>query len=171
MNKEAATVFATGNSPTVAAEPLARQIAGHPFFNGMSAEYLEILADYAMPATFQKDELIFREGDPANRFYLILEGEVALESYVKDWGTTLVQTLSAGDVLGWSWLFPPFYWHFDARALRPTKAIFLYGTRLRERCEQDHDFGYDLMKRTTEVVIRRLQKTRQHLLAVYGAPV
>lgn len=151
-------------------EPLLGQVAAHPFCRGMSPAHLRILADWAMPARFEKDERVFREGDPANRFYLILTGDVALETYVKDWGTTLIQTLGPGDVLGWSWLFPPYYWHFDARALQPTSAIFFYATRLRERCEQDHEFGYELMKRTTEVVIQRLQKTRQHLLSVCGAP-
>ena len=67
-------------------------------------------------------------------------------------------------MLGWSWLFPPYYWHFDARALEPTTAIFFYGTRLREQCEQDHDFGYEIMKRMTQVVIQRLQATRKQLL-------
>ena len=152
-------------------EPLIGRIAAHPFFRGISRAHLEILADCAMSVRFEKDELVFREGDPANRFYLVLTGEVALESYVKDWGTTLIQTVGPGEVLGWSWLFPPYYWHFDARALQPTTAIFLYGTRLREHCELDHEFGYELMKRTTEVVIQRLQNTRQHLLSVYGAPL
>jgi len=172
MKEEPATTSAAKSEPNAApADSVATQIAGQPFFRGMSAGQLEILAECAMPVRFERDERIFREGDPANRFYLILEGEVALECHIKDWGTTLIQTVGPGEVLGWSWLFPPYYWHFDARALQPTKAIFLYGTRLRERCEQDHDFGYELMERTTEVVIKRLQRTRRHLLSVYGAPV
>jgi CRP-like cAMP-binding protein len=156
-----------GRSPQV--ESLATQIAVHPFLKGMSAAHRNIMAECAMLASFRRDEVIFREGDRANRFYLILEGEVVLESVAKDRGPTFIQTLGAGDVLGWSWLFPPYYWHFDARALLPTRAIFLYGTRLRERCDQDHEFGYELLKRTTEVVIQRLQKTREHLLAISGA--
>jgi CRP-like cAMP-binding protein len=169
MKSEATTSRADSVGQSPLAEPLARRIAAHPFLKGMSASHREILADCAMSVHFRRSEIIFREGDPANRFYLILEGELALESRVKDRGTTLIQTVGAGDVLGWSWLFPPYYWHFDARALQPTKAIFLYGTRLREHCEQDHDIGYELMKRTAEIVIRRLQKTRQHLLTTYGA--
>jgi len=141
-------------------------IAQHPFLHGLEARYLQTLAECAIETRLQPGELIFREGEIANRFYLIQEGEVALESHVKDGGTLLIQTIGAGDVLGWSWLFPPYYWHFDARALKPTKAIFLYGARLRQRCEEDHDLGYALMKRLAAVVIQRLQSTRRQLLDV-----
>jgi len=96
----------------------------------------------------------------------IQQGKVALESGVGDRGTILIQTIGAGEVLGWSWLFPPYYWHFDARALEPTRAIFFYGTRLREYCEEDHDLGYDLIKRMAQVVLTRLQATRRQLLEV-----
>jgi CRP-like cAMP-binding protein len=77
-----------------------------------------------------------------------------------------IQTIGPGDVLGWSWLFPPYYWNFDARALEPTTAIFFYGTRLRDECEQDKALGYELMKRMTAVAIQRLQATRRQLLAL-----
>ena len=76
------------------------------------------------------------------------------------------QTIGDGDVLGWSWLFPPFYSHFGARALEPTQSIFLYGTRLREECKQNYEFGYTLMKRTVAVVIQRLQATRGRLVEI-----
>ena len=125
----------------------------------MKPAHLEVLCDCAMQTQFAKDQLIFREGDLANRFYLIQEGRVALESR-GDERTVLIQTVGAGDVLGWSWLFPPYYWHFDARAVVATKAIFFYGTRLRTQCEEDHDFGYELIKRMAAVVIVRLQAAR-----------
>jgi CRP/FNR family transcriptional regulator, cyclic AMP receptor protein len=150
------------------ASTLARAIAEHPFWKGMSPEHLKILADSAMYSRFEAGQLIFEEGDPANRFYLILEGKVVLESYVRERGTVLIETIGAGDVLGWSWLFPPYYWHFDARALEPTKAIFFYGTRLRENCEEDHEFAYQLLRRTAEVAIKRLQATRRELLEAHN---
>lgn len=100
----------------------------------------------------------------ANRFYLIRDGKVSLEAPRREGESTLVQYIGSGDVLGWSWLFPPYYWHFDARAVEPTNAVFFYGTRLREQCEQDHSFGYEMMKRTSEVVITRLQAERKRLL-------
>ena len=143
------------------------QIAEHPFLKGMSAAHLKTLAASAMQSQFEAGEMIFREGDPANRFYLIQQGKVALESNVRDRGPILIQNIGTRDVLGWSWLFPPYYWHFDARALEPTQAIFFYGTRLREQCEEDHDLGYDLTKRMAHVILIRLQSTRRQLLEVF----
>jgi CRP/FNR family cyclic AMP-dependent transcriptional regulator len=144
--------------------PLAEAIAAHRFVHGMKREHQKMLADSAMFKRFEKDELIFKEGDPANRFYLICRGKVALESTRNAESTPLVQYDGEDEVLGWSWLFPPYYWHFGARAAEPTAAIFFYGTRLREQCEEDPAFGYDLMKRVAGVVIKRLQVTRVQLL-------
>ena len=141
-------------------------ISKHPFLEGMNPHQLQILGDCAMLANFRAGEEIFCAGDPANRFYLILKGRVALESYVKDKGSTLIQTIGAGDVLGWSWLFPPYFWHFNARALEPTDAVFIYATPLRDECEFDHELGYELMKRMAEVMMRRLQATRKQLLGL-----
>ena len=139
-------------------------IAGHPFLRDLKPAHLHLLADSAMRVRFEAGELIFREGDPANRFYLLEQGRVSLESPRRDEAPVAVQVIGPGEVLGWSWLFPPYYWHFDARALEPTTAIFFYGTRLREQCEQDHSFGYEMMKRMAQVVIDRLQATRKQLL-------
>ncbi len=140
-------------------------IAGHPFLRSLKPEHLRLLADSAMRMRYEAGGIIFREGDPANRFYLIEQGRVSLESQQRDEEPVAVQVIGPGDVLGWSWLVPPHYWLFDARALEPTTAIFFYGTRLREQCEQDHDFGFEMMKRMTQVVICRLQAARKHLLA------
>jgi CRP-like cAMP-binding protein len=157
------TTTAKGESSAV--KPVESVIAEHPFLHGLKPEYLRLLADSALRMRYEAGELIFREGDPANRFYLIEQGCVSLESQRRDAGAVAIQVIGPGDVLGWSWLFPPYYWHFDARAAEPTMAIFFYGTRLRERCEQDHDFGYEMMKRMTQVVIHRLQAARKQLLA------
>lgn len=138
-------------------------ITEHALFRGLAPRYLALLTEAAMLKEFAAGEVIFREGDPANRFYLILDGEVALESTTCEGESVLVQTIGANDVLGWSWLFPPYYWHFDARATKLTKAIFFYGTWLRESCERDHDFGYEMMKRMSAVIIQRLQVTRRKL--------
>jgi CRP-like cAMP-binding protein len=146
-----------------AANPLLNEITEHPFFRGLPPEHLSLLADCAMRSHFEKDERIFRSGDPANRFYLLQKGKVALESATNGAATTL-QHIGAGDVLGWSWLFPPYTWHFDARAVEPTDAIFLYGTRVRELCDSNHDLGYELMNRTANVLIDRLMSVRRELV-------
>jgi len=148
------------------ARRLEAEITGQPFLKGLTEQHLTILASYAIETKFAAGQLIFREGDVANRFYLILEGKVTLEAEARDGQAMPIMTIGAGDVLGWSWLFPPYYWHLDARAVEPTKAIFFYGTRLREQCEQDPAFGYELMKRTSEVVIKRLQAARKYLVEV-----
>jgi len=144
--------------------PLAGAIAAHRFAADLKPEYLKRLAAVAMYRQFERNELIFRDGEPANRFYLICQGKIALKSRGDAESAPLVQVLGDGEVLGWSWLFPPYYWHFSARAVEPTNAIFFYATRLREQCEVDPAFGYDLMKRVAAIVIQRLQITRRQLL-------
>jgi len=143
---------------------MAELVASHPFLKDLDPHQQRLLADCAMEKSFEADELIFREGDPANRFYLILEGKVTLESYVQDRGRVEIQTIGSGDVLGWSWLLPPYYWQFDARAVERTKAIFFYATPLRDEAEADHELGYELYKRISAVMLKRLQATRRHLL-------
>jgi len=157
---------ATAKGESSAVKAIESVIAEHPFLRDFTPAHLRLLADSAMRMRYEAGELIFREGEPANRFYLIEQGRVSLESPRRDQAPVAVQVIGPGDVLGWSWPFPPYYWHFDARALEPTTAIFFYGTRLREQCEQDHDFGFEMMKRMTQVVIRRLQATRKQLLSI-----
>ena len=141
-------------------------IARQPFFQGLLGPQLQLLAASAMEMQFAAGESVLQEGAPANRFFVILEGKVALELEVDSDGTKLaIQTLGPGDDVGWSWLFPPYSVHVSARALEPTKTIFFYGTRLREQCEQDHELGYQLMKRIAEVATQCLQSTQQSLIA------
>jgi len=141
----------------------------HPFLKEISLAQLQTMAACAMDAEFSPGEHIFREGDPANRFYLIESGEVCIESARSEGPAVTIETLGHGEAMGWSWLFPPFYWHFDARAVTRVKAIFFYGTRLRELADEDHELGYLLLHRMAEVMIRRLQATRKQLLgALHG---
>ena len=143
---------------------LVDRIAAHPFLNGFTRVQLEKLAGYGMEVHFEPGEAIFRQGDPANRFYLIEKGEVELAARDEKDHSVLVQRIGPGDVLGWSWIFPPYRWEFDARAATPTTAIFLYGSLLREICEEDSELGYALMRACAEVVIERLQSARRQLL-------
>ena len=136
----------------------------HPFLEGLTGEQLAALAECAMPTSFQAGQVIFWQGEMANRFYLILEGRVILEAGLPEHSPATVDFVVGGDVLGWSWLFPPYVWNFTARALEPVQAIFFYGTWLRERCNADSALGYELMRRTVGVVIRRLQAARRQLI-------
>lgn len=142
----------------------AATLAAQPFLKGMPPKHLKVLADHAMPAKFKAGDLIFDEGRPANRFYLVCSGKVALQSMADSEHESIpIETIEAGSVLGWSWLFPPYFWHFQAQAVTPVVAIFFYGTRLREQCEADHELGYEIMKRISAVVVERLQMTRRRL--------
>jgi CRP-like cAMP-binding protein len=147
---------ASATSDTVKA--LGQLISRQTFFKGLKPIHVQSLADLAMEKEFKAGEHIFREGDPANRFYLILEGRVALHYEA---GEAATQTLGPGDDLGWSWLFPPYYFLATAQAVDPVKTIFFYGTRLRQRCEEDHDLGYEIMKRIAQVAIQHLNTARR----------
>ena len=148
-------------------ERLETIVAEHPFFHGIDAGHLQQIAATASTARFAAGEFLFREGDEANQFYLLRHGTIALETYIPGPGAVTIQTLLAGEVLGWSWLFPPYRWHFSARAVELTRAMARDGRVLRARCEEDHDLGYELMKRFAQTIIQRLQTTRLQLLDMY----
>jgi len=139
-------------------------IAQQPFVKGLNAHQLQMLTDSAIEMQFEPGQSIFHEGSPANRFYLILEGKVALELKLKGRGIIPIQTLGPGDELGSSWLLPFSRLLFSAHALEPTKTIFFYGTHLRKQCEQDHDLGYQLMQRIAEVATQCVRTMQQHLI-------
>lgn len=143
-------------------------LAQHPFFESLEPHYLALVAGCAANVRFNADEFLFREGEEANRFYLIRHGKVALQVLVPQRGPVTIETIEAGEVLGWSWLFPPYRWHFDAQALELTRALAFDGQCLRDKCEEDHDLGYTMMQRFAEVMSQRLQATRLQLLDVYG---
>lgn len=142
---------------------LTAMLAEHPFVRAMKPEHLAVLAEGAKEAVFEPGHIVFRQGDPANRFYLLVDGKIALEAHTPGDGDAQVQTLGSGEVLGWSWLFAPFVWHFQARALERTTAIVLDGGHLLVASNRDKEFGFELMRRVTQVVIRRLQTTRGRL--------
>ena len=131
----------------------------HPFLAGMTPAHLRLLAENAAESHFAAGDLIFREGESANHFYLVQRGEIALQTHSAGQPTT-VQVIDSGNALGWSWLIPPHHWHFDARAQKDTDAISIYVPGLRERSEIDPALGYELMKRVAQVVVHRLQATR-----------
>jgi len=153
-------------SPAADLPALRNMIAGHSFFRQMSAAHVDALAGCAMQTRFPSDDFIFHQGDVANRFYLIEEGCVALEANQPGHGTIRIQTIGAGDALGWSWLFPPNIWRFSARAIEPTRAIFFYGTWLRAQFEQNPGLGDELMRRMAQLVVERLQATQLQLVEI-----
>ena len=143
-------------------------LAGHPFFSRMDPRYLELAVGCAANVRFNAGELIFRQGHEAEHFYLIRAGRVALEIHVPGRGGLTIQTLGAGEVLGWSWLVPPYNWRFDGRAAEVTRAIVFDGKCLRKKCEEDHELGYELQKRVIAILGEHLDATRFRLLDVYS---
>ena len=146
-------------------EPLLR---GHKFFAGLDSEYLTLLSGCASNVVFAADSFLFREGEPAETFYLIREGKVALEIAAPGRGALVVQTLGPGDVAGFSWLFDPHRWEFDGRAVERVLAVQRDGACLRGKCDADPRLGYELMQRFAGLMTSRLQATRLQLLDVYG---
>jgi CRP-like cAMP-binding protein len=140
------------------------RLTAHPFLTGMSPYHIQVLTTSASVKEFQEDEIIFRAGQPANGFYLIQNGSVAIEGSVFEHGAISTDFVSAGEPLGWSWLFPPYLWHYDARAIEPTTAFFLDGAILHQACNEDLTLGHELFKRMSEVMVRRLQASRAKLI-------
>lgn len=149
-------------------ETLEHIIEEHPFFAGLETYYINLLVGCASNTRFQRGAYIFKEGEEANEFYLIRGGKVALEMFAPQHKAIIVATLGEGEILGWSWLLPPYQWKFHAHAVEDTRAIALDGKCLRAKCEQNHDLGYEMLKRFAQIVEHRLEATRLQLLDVYG---
>ena len=149
---------------------LERVVGEHPFFAGLSAEYSQLVAGCARNHRFEAEQYLFREGEPANEFFLIRHGKVALEIHAPGRAPIVFTTLSEGEIVGASWLVPPYRWTFDARALEVTRAIGIDAACLRGKLETDHHLGYEMMKRFLPVFVKRLHATRLQILDVYGKP-
>jgi CRP/FNR family transcriptional regulator, cyclic AMP receptor protein len=145
-------------------------LAEAPFFAGLRPEQLGLIAGCGQNLRVAAGEFLFGEGEAAERFFLIREGGVALEVHAPGRGPLRIETLGAGELVGWSWLFPPYRWQFDGRAIAPCALIAFDGLCLREKCDADHELGYQLMRRFAVSAIERLQATRMQLLDVYANP-
>ena len=147
------------------------RVGSHPFFAGMQPQHIKVLTECAMAKNFLTGDYLFRQGDFANRFYLIERGAVALEALDSEGNAVAIEEVGADKLVGWSWLFPPYLWHFDARATEPTTALFFYGTILREACAKDTSLGFELFKRMSQVMAERLQAARARVLGRHSSPV
>lgn len=146
-------------------EPL---LAEHPFFQGLPPDDIALLTGCASNVVFKAGEVIRREGDAANEFFVIRQGKVALELYLPERGQVVLQTVGAGEIFGWSWLIPPHEWRFDARALELTRVLALDGKCLRQKFDAHPRLGYALLQRVAQVFAERLLAARLQLLDVYG---
>jgi len=142
-------------------------LTNHPFLKGMTSDQLAVLAGCASERRYLEAEYVTREGQPAAELFLIEHGQVAVETRVGERGSLRLETLHAGDVLGWSWLIEPHRWLFDSRALTPVQVVVLDGRCLLEHSRADHELGYQLLLRLARVIEHRLQATRLQLLDVH----
>jgi len=149
-------------------ETLEPILAQHPFLQGLDQSALALIVGCASNVRFDAGRFLFREGEEASEFYIIREGLVSLEIHVPERGSVTLQTVGAGGIVGWSWVFPPYRWHSDARVVEPTRAIALDGACLRMKCEEIPSLGYELMKRFARVLDESLEASRLQLLDVYG---
>lgn len=143
-------------------------VAGLRMFQGLSPAYIELVTGCASNVRMAQGEVLFRQGEKADRFFAIRDGRVAVEIFVPQRGPVTIQTVGQGEVLNWSWLFPPHENQFDARCLTPVRALAFDGACLRGKCEENHDLGYEFMKRFALLIVTRLRATRLQLLDVYG---
>jgi len=138
----------------------AETLPDHPLFAGSAVEFRQILAECGMRTDYAPGETVVAAGEPANGFYLVIRGCIDLETPELR-VPSRVQTIDTGDILGWSWLFPPYFWHFNAVAREPVHTIFFYGSGLRQQCDRNHDFGYELIKRMSRILIGHLHADRE----------
>lgn len=147
------------------------RVAAHPFLHGMSEQQMRILADCAQHQEFGLDEVLFRAGDPARGFYLLESGSIAVEADANGSAKIVIDIVSPGEPLGWSWMFEPYICEYTARATEPATAIFIDALRLAEHRGGDLTLGHELFKRMSNVMVRRLSAARRKLVeAAGGAP-
>lgn len=146
-------------------EPILAEIQ---LFRGMKPEHIALIAGCASNARFEPGAFLFRTGTPADSFWVIRQGQVALEIHAPARGALTVQTLAEGDVAGWSWVLPPYQRRFDARAVVATRALRMDGTCLRNKFSSDPELGYQLMSRFAQIITKRVDAMALQLLDVYG---
>jgi CRP-like cAMP-binding protein len=145
-------------------------LAEHTFFKDFKDPHRVLIGGCGKLVHFEAGQLLAKTGDPANQFFAIRQGRASIELHSAERGPLMLQTVETGDVVGWSWLIPPYRWKFDVRTLEPVRAISFDGECLRAKCERDPAMGYDFMKRFAQVFMERLEAARLQLLDLYGNP-
>jgi len=157
------------SSENKAMETIEKIVYRHPFWKRLNPDYFHILEECASHVRFGMGQPIFQADSEAEYFYLIDQGTVGLEMFVRGKGVVTIQTIGAGEALGWSWLFPPYRWHFTARSHAATEAVAFAAPVLLHYAEANHSFGYELSMLVGQVMFQRLQATRAKLVDFYAA--
>lgn len=151
-------------------ESIEKYLAGHAFFTGLDDAYLRFLAENSVVRRLGAGDVLFKQGNRADRFYLLRSGEIAIQVPALTGPALEIQTLGAEQILGWSWLIAPYRWHFLARAHEDSEVIEFDGTAILERCEQDPGFGYQLLKRFAALMSERLDAARLKMIEQFNPP-
>ncbi len=139
-------------------------LRANPFFSQMPDAYTDYLAEHARKRTLRAGEAVFTQGDPAKHFYLLLDGQVDVEVPAIMGPSLAIQNLGPGQVLGWSWLISPYEWDFQAQAVTDAELLEFDGATILAHCEADNSFGYELLKRFTELMSERLHAARRRMM-------
>lgn len=148
-------------------QALADVFAGHPFFRDLKEPFIHTLAECAQETEIPPETLVFHAGDPATAFLLILHGHITLEAYTPHRHAISIQTLGPGEVVGWSWLLPPYRWQFDVRTEEPSRVISFDGQCLRRLFDENHELGYQMLTRFLPVMTQHLRAMQMQLLEIY----
>ncbi len=145
-------------------------LSSHAFFSGLNDDFIEFLADSATKMRIKDGESLFKQGERADKFYLLRSGQISIQVPALMGPTLDIQTLGEDQILGWSWLISPYRWSFQARAVEDSEVIEFDGSAILERCEKDPAFGYELFKRFAALMSERLDAARQKMMDQWDPP-
>lgn len=145
-------------------QSISEYMLSHEFFSELNEDSMLILCKYVRPLEIKKGQLLFRQGEHADNFYIIRNGHISVQIPALMGPTLEIQTLSKDQVLGWSWLISPYQWHFQAKAERDSSLLEFNGSKILARCELEPKFGYELLKRFAVLMSDRLDASRQKMM-------
>jgi len=145
-------------------------LSGHAFFSKMDSSYLKFLSDSVTELRIKKGDVLFKHGNRADKFYLLRNGQISIQVPALMGPTLEIQTLGEDQILGWSWLIPPYMWSFQARAMEDSDLLEFDGSAILARCEEDPNFGYELFKRFAALMSERLDAARQKMMDEWNPP-
>lgn len=148
----------------------AAALSAHPFLRGMRADRLGVLAEAARDVKFPARHRVFEDGGSAASFWLIQSGRVSLDLDIPGQGPVVIETIGMGELLGWSWLFPPYRWAFGAVTVTPVEAFEFDAPAVRGSCAADPELGYEFNQRVSRLLAKRLQAARIGLITHRGYP-
>ena len=149
-------------------ETLNTILSERTLFNGLKPEFINWLCGCATEVKFEAQQCIFKMGESAEQFYLIRSGKIAVQVYAPPKGALNIMTLNSNDVLGWSWLHLPYTYHFEAKAMTDVVAFAFDAVKVRNKCNEDHEFGFNFLNCFSQIMLQRLVATRLQLLDIFG---